>query len=64
MQAEEAESLEPGVGGILRARRIVMETETINADDICELSLISRRNELPCLPIPSLLYYIYLDGAN
>lgn len=54
MQAEEAESWEPGVGGILRARRVVMDWEMINADDICERSLIARikkelGNHLTCL---------------
>jgi hypothetical protein len=31
----------PGVGGILRARRVVMKTETIGVDDIREHSRIA-----------------------
>jgi hypothetical protein len=42
MEAEEAESLVPGVGGILRARRVVTGKETIGSDDVCEHSRIVK----------------------
>jgi hypothetical protein len=42
MEAEEAEGLVPGVGGILQARRVVMEKEMIGSYDVCEHSRIVK----------------------